>query len=64
MQKKWFVHPKCPVITIKGKDHIEGCDNIILPLDLEKETKEKVSYTRICQVLGCYCSYCISCVKR
>ena len=35
---------KCPVITIKGKDHKEGCDNIILPLDLEKETKEKVSY--------------------
>ena len=29
----------------KGKDHKKGCDNIILPLDLEKETKEKVSYT-------------------
>jgi len=35
---------KCPVITIKGKDHRQGCDNIILPLDLEKETKEKVTY--------------------
>lgn len=35
---------KCPVITIKGKNHKDGCDNIILPLDLEKETKEKVSY--------------------
>ena len=35
---------KCPVITIKGKDHKDGCDNIILPLDLEKETKEKVAY--------------------
>ena len=35
---------KCPVITIKGKQHRDGCENIILPLDLEKETKEKVTY--------------------
>ena len=35
---------KCPVITIKGKDHRIGCKNIILPLDLEKETKEKVTF--------------------
>jgi len=34
----------CPVITIKGKNHRDGCENIILPLDLEKETKEKVTY--------------------
>jgi len=34
----------CPVITIKGKSHREGCKNIILPLDLEKQTKEKVTY--------------------
>ncbi|MBT3418356.1 MAG: universal stress protein [Flavobacteriales bacterium] len=34
----------CPVVTIKGKQHKDGCDNIILPLDLEKETKEKVTY--------------------
>ena len=34
----------CPVITIKGKNHGEGCKNIILPLDLEKQTKEKVTY--------------------
>lgn len=34
----------CPVITIKGKDHRDGCQNIILPLDLEKQTKEKVTY--------------------
>ena len=33
----------CPVITIKGKDHKNGCENIILPLDLEKQTKEKVT---------------------
>ncbi len=34
----------CPVITIKGKSHRDGCENIILPLDLEKQTKEKVTY--------------------
>ena len=34
----------CPVITIKGKKHRDGCENIILPLDLEKQTKEKVTY--------------------
>tara|TARA_Y100001934_G_C12122839_1_gene664031 strand:- start:32 stop:910 length:879 start_codon:yes stop_codon:yes gene_type:complete len=33
----------CPVITIKGKDHKNGCENIILPLDLQKQTKEKVT---------------------
>lgn len=32
-----------PVITIKGKHHRRGCQNIILPLDLTKETKEKVT---------------------
>lgn len=32
-----------PVITIKGKHHRRGCQNIILPLDLTKETKEKVA---------------------
>lgn len=32
----------CPVITIKGKEHRKGCDVIVLPLDLSKETKEKV----------------------
>ena len=35
---------KCPVISIKGKDHRNGCENIILPIDLEKETKQKVTY--------------------
>jgi nucleotide-binding universal stress UspA family protein len=35
---------KCPVITIKGKDHRDGCENIILPIDLESETKQKVTY--------------------
>lgn len=32
----------CPVITIKGKQHRKGCEVIVLPLDLSKETKEKV----------------------
>ena len=33
----------CPVITIKGKKHRSGCKDIVLPLDLQKETKEKVT---------------------
>ncbi len=33
----------CPVITIKGKQHREGCKNILLPLDFTKETRVKVS---------------------
>lgn len=32
-----------PVITIKGKHHRNGCKNIVLPLDLTKETREKVN---------------------
>jgi nucleotide-binding universal stress UspA family protein len=34
---------KIPVITIQGKHHRKGCKNIVLPLDLSKETREKVS---------------------
>ncbi|MDP4265861.1 MAG: universal stress protein [Bacteroidota bacterium] len=34
---------KCPVISINGRTHHEGCRNIILPLDLTKQTREKVS---------------------
>lgn len=34
---------KVPVITIKGKHHRNGCKNIVLPLDLTKETREKVT---------------------
>tara|TARA_A200000113_G_scaffold78579_1_gene69534 strand:- start:527 stop:1411 length:885 start_codon:yes stop_codon:yes gene_type:complete len=33
----------CPVITIKGKSISDSCDLIALPLDLNKETREKVS---------------------
>ena len=35
---------KCPVMTIKGSTIKGSCKNIILPLDTEKETKEKVTY--------------------
>ena len=33
----------CPVITIKGKSISNNCDIIALPLDLNKETREKVT---------------------
>ncbi|MCE3225603.1 MAG: hypothetical protein K0S32_154 [Bacteroidetes bacterium] len=32
----------CPVITIRGGEHRDGCENILLPLDLSDETREKV----------------------
>ena len=35
---------QCPVITIKGQNLRNGCQNIILPLDLQKETREKITY--------------------
>ena len=34
---------KVPVIMIKGKHHRDGCKNIVVPLDLTKETREKVN---------------------
>lgn len=35
---------KCPVITINGAHHFNGCRNILLPLDLTSETRQKVTY--------------------
>jgi nucleotide-binding universal stress UspA family protein len=32
----------CPVITIRGTGHRDGCENILLPIDLSPETREKV----------------------
>ena len=32
----------CPVVTIKGKHPREGCKNIVLPIDVSKESREKV----------------------
>ncbi len=34
----------CPVITISGSTHYEGCRSILLPMDLTKETKQKVGW--------------------
>lgn len=33
----------CPVITINARHLFNGCRNILLPLDLSKETRQKVS---------------------
>ena len=44
----------CPVITIKGKHHREGCKNIVLPLDLTKETRDKVRQAIEIAKLGSY----------
>src|SRR5690606_34323275 len=33
----------CPVITIRGEEHGDGCENILLPLDLSPETREKTT---------------------
>lgn len=32
----------CPIITIRGKEHRDGCENILLPLDLSPVSREKV----------------------
>ena len=42
----WIKETSCPVMTIKGMHHREGCENIILPLDTKKETKDKVDITK------------------
>lgn len=34
----------CPVITIKGRHHREGCKNLILPLDMTRETEQKIRH--------------------
>jgi nucleotide-binding universal stress UspA family protein len=34
---------KYPVIAIRGKQHRNGCKTIVLPLDLTKETREKIA---------------------
>jgi nucleotide-binding universal stress UspA family protein len=34
---------KHPVITIRGKVHRDGCKTILLPLDITKETREKIN---------------------
>lgn len=39
---KFIRESKFPVLTIRGKEHRDGCENILLPLDLTKETRQKV----------------------
>jgi nucleotide-binding universal stress UspA family protein len=31
----------CPVITIRGNEHRDGCENILFPVDISPETREK-----------------------
>ncbi|MBZ0243919.1 MAG: universal stress protein, partial [Bacteroidales bacterium] len=35
---------KVPVIAFNGKMHFNGCRSILLPLDLTKDTRQKVTY--------------------
>lgn len=35
---------KVPVISINGKHHYDGCRSILLPLDLTKDTRQKVTH--------------------
>ncbi|MBU1369073.1 MAG: universal stress protein [Bacteroidetes bacterium] len=35
---------KVPVIAFNGKTHFNGCRSILLPLDLTKDTRQKVTY--------------------
>jgi nucleotide-binding universal stress UspA family protein len=32
----------CPVITIRGREQRDGCENILLPIDLSRDSREKV----------------------
>ncbi len=39
---KFIRESKHPVLSIRGMEHRDGCENILLPLDLTKETRQKV----------------------
>ncbi|MDP1621347.1 MAG: universal stress protein [Bacteroidales bacterium] len=44
---------KCPVITINARHHYEGCRNILLPLDLTTESRQKVNWgIKIAKIYG------------
>jgi nucleotide-binding universal stress UspA family protein len=44
---------KCPVITINARHHYDGCRNILLPLDLTTESRQKVSWAiKIAKIYG------------
>jgi len=44
---------KCPVISINARHHYDGCRNILLPLDLTTESRQKVNWgIRIAKIYG------------
>lgn len=44
---------KCPVITINARHHHNGCRNILLPLDLTAESRQKVTWAiRVAKIYG------------
>jgi nucleotide-binding universal stress UspA family protein len=44
---------KCPVITINARHHFDGCRNILLPLDLTAESRQKVMWAiKIAKIYG------------
>lgn len=44
---------KCPVITINARHHYDGCRNILLPLDLTTESRQKVMWgIKIAKIYG------------
>ncbi len=44
---------KVPVISINGEHHYDGCRSILLPLDLTKDTRQKVTHAiRISRLFG------------
>jgi nucleotide-binding universal stress UspA family protein len=44
---------KCPVITINARHHNDGCRNILLPLDLTTESRQKVTWgIKIAKIYG------------
>jgi len=44
---------KCPVITINARHHYNGCRNILLPLDLTMDSRQKVTWgMKIAKVYG------------
>mgnify|MGYP001168836026 CR=1 FL=1 len=42
---KLLNHVDCPLVVFTGRSDKTGCDKIVLPLDLTKETKQKVDQT-------------------
>ncbi|HXD93026.1 MAG TPA: universal stress protein [Bacteroidia bacterium] len=32
----------CPIVTIRGREQRDGCENILLPIDLSRDSREKV----------------------